>query len=782
MDVFKVLVGLVLVALLLFAASSKTRDSAQYFKPATPFQSDDDSTTGADTPTTSPGIAQPVRTAEQLSALQRRTKVSADDRLAAGSSSKLLDTTNFVVFTTVNPPTAQARDLCAMANWNVVVVADTKTPTAAWSAGVGNCIFLSMETQRALGYEIHDLLPIKRYERKNIGYLFAIQHGAQLILDTDDDNIQASPMPLVFPERVCAARAAESRPVWNPYIHFGHPELWRRGYPFEYIQPQGTKDDAGAYTRSCEVRAPIQQGLADFDPDLDAVQRLMKPLQQTRHVVFDRDASVLALPQGVMAPVNSQNTIFYHSAFWGLLLPITTRWREDDIWRGFWMQRMLWEIDAEMLYTTATAFQIRNPHDYVWDMGQELDMYMLSGKFVRFLRSWKSTDTEFFPVLAALLRAIHDGGFVKFEDFELGMAWIRDLQRVGYVPPPISRAQRNASTTCTPCTPAVLPTKYRSLMKAQDLDAVAAQFDQVEGGQGDGRFTPTAGSVTVSTSKKENKPKSSSTTDSTNSKENVNKTAAGFEAIFNRLPADWQDKLRTDVWFPPSPQCIEKGLIEHVGKESRGSVATQKLSSGYEFVHVPKTGGETMEKLLKVGKDHSDMNYRLQNGRAKARNFAFAYTRNPFSRIVSLFHYLKATRKAGVRTAHNSGLPGMIPVEDFDDWVPHVIFNNLKMGLLDGPMTFRPPCSVYEFYPTASWLVDEQCKVLVDYVARLEDFRDETEYLHRLVLKRNLARLPHENKSKHDHYSTYFTNSSIVDLVRYAYAADFVLFGYSLDP
>ena len=55
-----------------------------------------------------------------------------------------------------------------------------------------NCVFLSVEKQKTLGYRIHDLIPYKSYARKNIGYLYAIQHGAKVIYETDDDNCPTS--------------------------------------------------------------------------------------------------------------------------------------------------------------------------------------------------------------------------------------------------------------------------------------------------------------------------------------------------------------------------------------------------------------------------------------------------------------------------------------------------------------------------------------------------------------------------------------------------------------
>ena len=51
-----------------------------------------------------------------------------------------------------------------------------------------NVVFLDVEKQKQLGYKVHSMLKYKSYTRKNIGYLYAIQHGAKIIYETDDDN------------------------------------------------------------------------------------------------------------------------------------------------------------------------------------------------------------------------------------------------------------------------------------------------------------------------------------------------------------------------------------------------------------------------------------------------------------------------------------------------------------------------------------------------------------------------------------------------------------------
>ena len=53
---------------------------------------------------------------------------------------------------------------------------------------------------------------------------------------------------------------------------------------------------------------------------------------------FDKAAPAVVLPEGLMCPFNSQNTLFDQKALWGTLIPITTSFRVCDIWRGYWVQ------------------------------------------------------------------------------------------------------------------------------------------------------------------------------------------------------------------------------------------------------------------------------------------------------------------------------------------------------------------------------------------------------------------------------------------------------------
>ncbi|HSH52315.1 MAG TPA: hypothetical protein VK982_11390, partial [Bacteroidales bacterium] len=52
-----------------------------------------------------------------------------------------------------------------------------------------NLTYLSINDQYKKYYDMAKSLPHNHYCRKNIGYLFAINSGADIIFDTDDDNI-----------------------------------------------------------------------------------------------------------------------------------------------------------------------------------------------------------------------------------------------------------------------------------------------------------------------------------------------------------------------------------------------------------------------------------------------------------------------------------------------------------------------------------------------------------------------------------------------------------------
>jgi len=338
---------------------------------------------------------------------------------------------NWVVCTTINPPSAALKKISGLQGWRLVVVADTKTPKD-WV--LPNTDFLSVEMQEQLDFKITKLIPFRTYARKNIGYLWAIGHGAKVIYETDDDNELLQDFIPVLPENSDQVRVYQTQArVVNPYAHFGHPSIWPRGFPLEDIANYDSSNPPLSKAGVEKVKISVQQALADGDPDVDAVFRLTRS-KELKKIFFDKVEPV-ALPIGTMCPYNTQNTVYHHSAFWGLLIPITTTFRVCDIWRGYFVQRLLWDIGGHLSFTSASVIQNRNPHNYLLDFEDELQFYLEAGKLVNFLKTWKSEKHSFFDRVQQLSSDMATNGFWKEGDAKLTAAWLEDLQRVGYVPP-----------------------------------------------------------------------------------------------------------------------------------------------------------------------------------------------------------------------------------------------------------------------------------------------------------------------------------------------------------
>lgn len=337
-----------------------------------------------------------------------------------------INASQWAVVTTINYPTEDLKKLVGQKDLHVVVVADKKTPSD-WD--LANCIFLSVEQQKKLGYKILDLIPWNHYSRKNIGYLYAIAHGATVIYDTDDDNVLTGNSLEYFPEEASLPVCSTNELCVNPYAYFGQPSVWPRGYPLEYILK------TPSYNLVKQQVCPlIQQGLVNNDPDVDAIFRLTRG----EYICFSAQ-SPLCLSQGTLCPFNSQNTVFHYKAFWGLLLPISTSFRVCDIWRGYWAQRLLWDIGGSLCFTAANALQMRNEHNLMKDFSDEIDLYLKSGVLATMLNGWRSHSDNFVAHIHELTEHMAGQGFWGMEEVKLVDAWIDDLISVGYHFPEITK-------------------------------------------------------------------------------------------------------------------------------------------------------------------------------------------------------------------------------------------------------------------------------------------------------------------------------------------------------
>ncbi|MGB7978590.1 MAG: STELLO glycosyltransferase family protein [Chlamydiales bacterium] len=321
----------------------------------------------------------------------------------------------WIVVTTIQYPTPALCKLAQIPGWQLVVVGDKKTPPD-WH--LDGCIYLSPERQLALGYALSALLPWNHYCRKNIGYLYAIEQGAKVIYETDDDNEPLDDLRYIPCDRSLPLLFSQGD-AFNIYAYFGSPEVWPRGFPFPL-----SHSSAWAIHGAEACRIGIEQGVVNGSPDVDAIFRLT----QDRTVVFDPMPPCF-LPPGLFCPINSQNTFFHKNVFFALYLPSTVTMRVADIWRGYIAQKMLWSFGSVTAFSGPNAYQERNPHVLLHDFSMELDLYLKAPLLIDFLKQW---DSEGKPLdrLAHLYRDLIEENFFQKAEAPLIDAWIQDVRKV----------------------------------------------------------------------------------------------------------------------------------------------------------------------------------------------------------------------------------------------------------------------------------------------------------------------------------------------------------------
>uniref|UniRef100_A0A5B6Z543 Glycosyltransferase STELLO1 n=1 Tax=Davidia involucrata TaxID=16924 RepID=A0A5B6Z543_DAVIN len=346
----------------------------------------------------------------------------------------------WIVVSVSNYPTDSLRNLAKIKGWQVLAIGNSKTPRDWRLKGT---IFLSLEQQAQLGFRVVDFLPYDSYVRKTVGYLFAIQHGAKKIFDADDrGDVIDNDIGKHFDVELIGEGARQeiilqyshenpNRTVVNPYIHFGQRSVWPRGLPLENV---GEIAHEEFYTEVFGGKQFIQQGISNGLPDIDSVFYFTrKSGLEAFDIRFDEHAPKLALPQGTMVPVNSFNTVYHSPAFWGLMLPVSVSTMASDVLRGYWGQRLLWEIGGYVVVYPPTVHRYDRIEAYPFS--EEKDLHVNVGHLIKFLVSWRSGKHRMFEKILELSYAMAEEGFWTEKDVKFTAAWLQDLLAVGYQQP-----------------------------------------------------------------------------------------------------------------------------------------------------------------------------------------------------------------------------------------------------------------------------------------------------------------------------------------------------------
>lgn len=327
------------------------------------------------------------------------------------------------VLTTIQEPTDCVRRLSEVLNKNEVpllVVGDRKGPRNYDLPGVE---FFNMVDQLQSPFELAKLLPENHYSRKNLGYLLAMAKGATSIYETDDDN---KPLTNWSPRssQVGAMRAPETE--WcNVYSYFSEEKVWPRGFPLDWINRSEEETPQTSPLKEELNIAPIQQGLANGSPDVDAIWRLTLD----NDITFLQNASVL-IPERTWCPFNSQSTWWWPEAFLLLYLPSFCSFRMTDIWRSFIAQRCLWELGYNIVFHGPEVLQERNVHNLMKDFQDEIPGYLGNSELIKQLNQVKLKPgiDNIGSNLKLCYECLVEKNFFPEDELTLVKAWVEDVK------------------------------------------------------------------------------------------------------------------------------------------------------------------------------------------------------------------------------------------------------------------------------------------------------------------------------------------------------------------
>ncbi len=242
--------------------------------------------------------------------------------------------------------------------------------------------------------DVCSAIPWNSVRRRNLGYLIALEHGAEVIVTVDDDNFQEVGWLEKHLSALEKARyiVSSMNRVVNPceFLEFyTKSNIYMRGYPiFQMFSDETTivaKESGGSV---------LNMGLWKHAPDVDAATNLVYTgLQSSGFNRLVEDCSYAVASYNYI-PINTQNTAFMRKvtpAYYTLLMDTMINGllidRYDDIWAGWILQKIAHHLGDHVSFGQPLSNHIRNKHDYLRDFSCEYVGMILNSRFFNFIDS-----------------------------------------------------------------------------------------------------------------------------------------------------------------------------------------------------------------------------------------------------------------------------------------------------------------------------------------------------------------------------------------------------------
>lgn len=302
---------------------------------------------------------------------------------------------NYIVTTTIYPPTEAMIKFSKMKDWKLIIVGDLKTPHQEYDGG--NWLYLHPDYQSKTYPELSEAIGWNCIMRRNIGFIEAYKRDASVIATIDDDNIPYDSWgkDVYIDKSIEVDNYSDDSGVFDPLSVTNVPNIWHRGYPIELVKTRNSR-----YLGRTKVCVKVQADLWDGDPDVDAMYRLIyDPL-----VKFDKVHPYTSMN---FTPFDSQNTFLAREVL-PVYMVLPHVGRMDDIWASYIVEHLL---DVRPVFCSPTVYQARNTQSTLINLEKEIFGYRNTLNFIRNISEFEN----FLPSATLLAYNLYRAEFDKLK-------------------------------------------------------------------------------------------------------------------------------------------------------------------------------------------------------------------------------------------------------------------------------------------------------------------------------------------------------------------------------
>ena len=303
------------------------------------------------------------------------------------------------------------------------VIPDRKTPSSAFDRceqlrGLGlQVVIPTLQEQEEYLRKfdgLNRLIPFNSDNRRNVGFLMALESGAELMVSIDDDNYCLPDEDFLAAHRIVNGELAKGQEVHSSTGWFNicdmlemHPdvEVYPRGFPY-FARHKSAQQSQVTQQGSVHMNA----GLWLAEPDLDAMTWLIAPVRACGM----RGDSVF-LGNRAWSPINTQNTaihrdviVSYYFVRMGYPLGGMAIDRFGDIVSGYFSQACVRHLGKLIRVGTPVAEHRRNSHNYLRDATSELACILTLEDIVQWLASFRLQGSDYPDTYASLADGLED--------------------------------------------------------------------------------------------------------------------------------------------------------------------------------------------------------------------------------------------------------------------------------------------------------------------------------------------------------------------------------------